>query len=619
VSIYKLARGCSALVLFAAVLAVTAVPAFAAAPEAPVTEAATSVTGTTATLHGELNPGVSAEAGFHFDYNRNGECAEGTATPDGAPVTGKGVKVSEALTGLEANSEYNFCIVATHLEGEVTESTPGPALSFKTLAAAPVLASESSSALTPFAATLEAQVNPENETTTSCVFEYGETNAYGSSAECAPASLEGPESQLTTGSATGLTPATTYHFRVVVANATGETEGTDGEFTTLPLESPLVTGESAAALTSTAATLHAQVNPNYQETTYSFEYATNEALTGATAIEGEGPLPAEFAELPVNAPLTALLPGTTYYFRVIAKNATGTTEGPVEHFITTDTPSTVTGEAQNITQTSATLAGTVDTSGAASTYRFAYADQADYEAAIAASANPYGQSTPVGTLPGDHEPHTVGPVLVGELKPGTTYHYALIANNSVGATSGSDATFTTAPATPPLAVTGAAQGITPNDATITASVDTRGLPTVTQFEFGTTPYAGSLVASTAETGSATSLTVSASFGGYLQAGTTYYYRVRASNRDGIAFGAEGSFTTGSVPGLPAVTSVQLISWPPFVTAALAEAAQPSAVVTPGSPKPLTKAQKLAKALKACGRKPKSKRAGCRRQAKRRYR
>jgi hypothetical protein len=77
-------------------------------------------------------------------------------------------------------------------------------------------------------------------------------------------------------------------------------------------------------------------------------------------------------------------------------------------------------------------------------------------------------------------------------------------------------------------------------------------------------------------------------------------------------------STGSFPGLSGVTPVQIIAWPPFVAAALA-AAEPHETTSTGGPKPLTKAQKLAKALKACGKKLKRRRATCRRQAKRRYR
>jgi len=56
-------------------------------------------------------------------------------------------------------------LVATHLEGETLEQTPGPPLSFKTLALAPSVDAESSSAVGEATAALEAQINPNNQET----------------------------------------------------------------------------------------------------------------------------------------------------------------------------------------------------------------------------------------------------------------------------------------------------------------------------------------------------------------------------------------------------------------------------------------------------------------------
>jgi hypothetical protein len=65
---------------------------------------------------------------------------------------------------------------------------------------------------------------------------------------------------------------------------------------------------------------------------------------------------------------------------------------------------------------------------------------------------------------------------------------------------------------------------------------------------------------------------------------------------------------------------------PLLSTPLATALGPSGNLTspgvspppPPKPRPLTRAQKLAKALKACAKKPKSKRAACRKQARRKY-
>ena len=72
-------------------------------------------------------------------------------------------------------------------------------------------------------AVLHASVNPNGEEVTSCVFEYGTTTAYGSTAECSPAKPgSGGSSRrrvLSVLSKLGIN--TTYHFRVAARNALG--------------------------------------------------------------------------------------------------------------------------------------------------------------------------------------------------------------------------------------------------------------------------------------------------------------------------------------------------------------------------------------------------------------
>jgi hypothetical protein len=594
-----------------------AAPALAAAPEAPVTQPATGVSSTEAILHGLLNPGGQGEPGeYDFLYRQSpSECTEGSVAPEppGAALGEEEEAVSATVTGLQPSSQYTFCARATH-EGE---SSTGEPLSFTTAASKPTVASESASAITPFAATLEAQVNPENQVTTACHFEYGALTVSEKTAPCSPETLEGFGEQLTSAPISELTPATPYHYRVVVENATGTTEGPEQEFTTLTLEKPILGAESTSAVTSTGATLQAQVNPNYQETTYAFEYATNEALTGAITVNGEAPLPAEFAELPASKSTEALQPRTVYYYRVLATNGTGTSEGPVEHFTTVTAPVVTTSAAQGVTRTSAALSGTVNPAGEPTTYHFAYATAANYQPG---EPNPYvkGATTPASQpLAADVAVHAAGPATASELQPGTTYHYALVATNPLGTVIGPDVEFTTARPTPPLASTGEATGVSQISATLNGSVDTRELPTIAQFEFGTTPGAGSLVPATV-TGAGSSETLTASFDSDLQPATTYYYRTVATNVDGTGYGEERTFTTGAFPGQPGSQAVSLVGWPAFVLKELVAGIPAQPGVSSG-PKPLSKKQKLARALKACAKKPKSKRAACRRQVRRRFR
>ncbi len=564
-----------------AVFVFGATPALAAGPEKPEPLPATSITATTAVLHGVLNPKATGEAGeYQFYYRPSTEaCRPGAETFPEPPGTALGKKeeaVEYEITNLEPETTYAFCLIET-VHGQSAE---GLSLTFKTAAlppAPPVIDSESSSGVTPFVATLEAEVNPNRETT-KYEFEYS-TKATGETLEAPITTVAGgstlpPENhELLASAPTGkvLAPGTTYYYRVIAENEQSEIEGKPSEgpveeFTTLTAEAPFVENEKLTAVNSNEPKLEAKINPNYQETTYELEYATNEAFTeNVVVVPGAPPapnLPATFEQINVGPfGFTGLQPGTAYYYRVVATNATGTTYGDGEaHSFQADAgPAAKTSPAGAPTRTTATVSGTVTPQGLATTYHFAYVLAAQYEAG---AANPYarGKETYDTKLTHlneenhevsleDYEPHPVG-LNLEELQPETTYVYALVASNELGVTYGAPQTFTTQPRTPALALTGAASGVSQSSATVAGYVDTRGLQTSMQFELGTAPYAGALLPATVVPGTeaGTGEEVQATFGGDLQPGTTYYYRVLASNEDGSQAGAVLSFTT---PGFPA--------------------------------------------------------------------
>jgi hypothetical protein len=378
-------------------------------------------------------------------------------------------------------------------------------------AAPPIVEEDGSSAVTPFSATIDARVNPEKEITTSCVFEYGKTASYGSSVTCQQGELyEAVAGQVASAELSGLEADTTYHYRLVVETAEGKTEGADGELTTLALAAPSVERESASGLSPAGATLEAQVDPNYQATSYAFEYAPNatgNTLEGAvTTVAGSAPLSGVGAQA-ASVEVLGQRPETTYYYRVVATNNAGQVDGPVV------------------------------------AYR---------------------------TLPAPLE-------------------------------------------TAPVVLTGAALDVTQLSATLTGTVQTRELPTTVQFEFGTSAAGGALqpAALTPGSQSGSSEGIEAAFGDYLQAGTTYYYRAVASNRYGTGYGAWESFSTGSLAVLPTIATMP--------TLAFASSPTSRATTTPSTgKKTLSKAKKLAAALRACAKKPKKQRAGCERQARRKY-
>jgi hypothetical protein len=360
------------------------------------------------------------------------------------------------------------------------------------------------------------------------------------------------------------------------------------------------------------ATLNGTVNP--LETTgasYYFEYGTDTTY-GASSPVAPGTPVAGNSVLPATTNLAGLLPNLTYHYRLDGTNGSGVINfGQDQTFILAARP-TVNDQppsAVNASRVGVTFTGTLNPENNETFYHFVYVDAADY---ASSAAEPYGAggSTAVVSAGAGLGDQTVGPVNVGGLRPGTTYHYALVASNAAGTTiSSPDQTFTTTSATPPIVVTGGASNVGENAATISGSVDTNGLQTTDGFQIGTdTNYGPATGLGSVGAGLTATVTLDLE---NLQPGTTYYYRLLASSVDGTTFGSSLTFTTPGFPSpLATVAVAPLIPIPGIAFPAEAEAPTP--------PKSLTKAQKLSKALRACRHKPRKQRTACRREARKKY-
>jgi hypothetical protein len=244
----------------------------------------------------------------------------------------------------------------------------------------------------------------------------------------------------------------------------GLTLGAAGPAGALTLTSPIVATLGASAVTPTSATLSASVNPVGQDTIYHFDYGTTTAYDHHTTVldAGSGVL-----DVPVSAAVTGLSPGTTYHFRLSAVNASGTTLGLDQSFTTPGPPSVHTGPATAVAAGSATLTGTVNPGGLATTYFFQYG-----------TGSAYGLQTPSQSAAAGVADVAASAALTG-LTPGTTYHYRLTATNAAGSVPGLDQTFATpgsAPSSKLVAVVNPAGGNADLALTLTIGADAAGNP-----------------------------------------------------------------------------------------------------------------------------------------------
>ena len=286
---------------------------------------ATSVTSSSATLSGTVNPN-GASTTVVFEYGTTTGYGN-TVTASESPLSGiSGQSASKVLVGLAPNTTYHFRVKATNSMG----TTYGSDVSFVTSADAPSASTSEATSVTSGSATLNGAVNP-NGTSTAVVFEYGTTTGYGSTATAGQSPLSGSGSQAVSKGIAGLAPGTTYHCRVKATNSKGTAYGSDVSFTTSPTAPTGATG-SAAPVGSSTATLNGTVNPNGASTTVLFEYGATTNY-GSTVTADQSPATGTSSQS-VSKEISGLSPATTYHFRVKATNSAGTASGSDGSFTT---------------------------------------------------------------------------------------------------------------------------------------------------------------------------------------------------------------------------------------------------------------------------------------------
>lgn len=401
----------------------------------------------------------------------------------------------------------------------------------------PDVTTGSASSISRTSAQLGGQVAPAGGDVTSCVFEWGATTSYGNSEDCAEPTPYGAAKSVS-AELTGLTPGSTYHYRLVAENATGPNWGADGEFTT-----PFVNGvetKPATAVTRKAATLNGSLEPDGIDAHYYFEWGTDQgyghsspAAPGTDAGSGNGSTPA-------TVDISGLDLDTIYHYRLVAANGDGTTYGADTTFRTADAVTGVETRAPSaVSQQVATLNGALDPENLPTTFYFEWGPTTSY----GSTGPPGGEPVQPGT-----GSTTVSAEITG-LTVYTGYHYRLVASNAEGTTYGADESVTTAPPLLPT-VTGTAAGdVTATSASLSAMINPGFGQTVYRFQYGKNAEYESRTAPLGpldEDGTNHPVEFTATD---LTPGTTYHFRVVAVNFGGVTNGPDQVFTT---PGPPTV-------------------------------------------------------------------
>ena len=175
--------------------------------------------------------------------------------------------------------------------------------------------------------------------------------------------------------------------------------------------------EAATEATEASARLHATINAEGIATKSRFQYGTTETYGSSTTEQSAGSgVNNTFA----SQAISGLTPSTTYHFRALATNSTGTTYGADQTF-TTGEPGSPTVESKAATAvgvTVATVNGNVNPHGNETKVHFEYG-----------TTKALGTSTP-DINAGSGTTYIAEPTTISGLQPGTGYYFRIAATSS---------------------------------------------------------------------------------------------------------------------------------------------------------------------------------------------
>lgn len=243
--------------------------------------------------------------------------------------------LSESLTGATVDEGTDTVYVSDAGGSNDKVYAFGAAQNYGDATASPTGATN----VTDSSATLNATVTDNNALPTNWRLEFSDNGGASWSTVSSGQTAGGQSDVAVSANVTGLTPnspASTYRYRVVTNKGPGSTDSVSSfsSFGTLSVP-PVTTNVGAVDVQDTSVRLAGTIDPKNSVSGYVFEYGTTPALGSSTpplAIGG-GTTPIVVSQL-----LTGLSKDTTYYFRLVATNAFGSTSSVQEVFHTRAEP-----------------------------------------------------------------------------------------------------------------------------------------------------------------------------------------------------------------------------------------------------------------------------------------
>jgi hypothetical protein len=401
------------------------------------TEAATNIGRTSAQLHGSFE-GTNEATSYYFEYGKNGLESRFPADPDEelvAPATGP-VPLSVSVSGLSIGTHYVFRVVAKNSRG----TTIAEATEFTTRSSVNAVQAETPTEVTKTSATLNGSYDGVNNDLPPGLnedvhyyFEWGPDQSYGHTTATPPGTDGGIHAETVhvsapiSGLQASLPTSNPYHYRLVAITNAGTTYGPDMSFFTLPPDKPSFANVHAEAVAPTTATIAAEIATGGIAASYKVEFGTTPRFGRTTP---DLALLASEDSLPVDVALDQLTPGTVYYYRLVASNSSGTTNGDEGTFATPDAPALDLREVSAGTD-SAHLTFSVSSNSKPTEVSVEYGESGSY-----------GSTTAAVQVAPSLEEQSVVIDLTG-LRAGTEYHFRGLAKNEIGKAIGSDQTFVT--------------------------------------------------------------------------------------------------------------------------------------------------------------------------------